>query len=80
MAKLGSYLIVSWIATWDGERQHPMDACSAVVQLDADGRPTGLAMADLTERIRRNIGQKVTRGDWAADAPTAAAEGREEAG
>jgi hypothetical protein len=55
------YLMVTFIVTYDGEQQHPMDAYAVRVDLDTDGRPTAEAVEYLLSQVSRAVVAKGAR-------------------
>ncbi|RSM61760.1 hypothetical protein DMB66_23970 [Actinoplanes sp. ATCC 53533] len=53
-----SYLLLSFIVTRDGERQHPMDVAVVRLNLDADGLPDEASMQDLGRRVADDARRK----------------------
>ena len=55
-----SYVLVSFLVTQDGERQHPMDVAVVKLNLGADDLPDEESMNDLARRVTRAALRKVS--------------------
>ena len=53
-ARRPPFLLISFLVTRDGERQHPMDVSVVKLNLDADGVPDEASLADLTGRVNHH--------------------------